>query len=181
MDQNIRWFYEKKAENITKLLLSKEYDTILMNDLEKVREFLISKIPHSESLVLDQTPFLNSLNLLLPLTEKGCRLYDYKKERKAILSDNFIVECDFVTENGELVFLDDFASCATTFGPNKIFVLVGVNKIIKNLSEIDKKSKNILALRNYFNETNDNFSIVHHGRKFPNKYTVIVIPENIGF
>ncbi|MCQ8212171.1 lactate utilization protein [Cetobacterium somerae] len=181
MDQNMKWFYKIKAENITQTLLSKEYDAILLENLERVKEFLISKISSSDSVVLDQSPFLNSLDLLLPIGKKGCKVFDYKKERQAILADNFIVECDFITENGELIFLDDFASCAATFGPNKIFVIVGVNKIIKNLSEIDKKSKDILTLRNYFNETNDSFSIVHHGRKFPNKYTVIVVPEIIGF
>lgn len=179
MDQNMKWFYKIKAESITKLLLSKEYDAILIDDLEKVKELLISKIPSSESVVLDQSPFLNSLDLLFPLEKVGCEIYDYKKDRKAILADNFIVECDFITENGELIFLDNFASCATVFGPNKIFVIVGVNKLIKSLSEIDKKSKDILAFKNYFNETNDSFSVVHHGRKFPNKYTVIVIPECI--
>ena len=179
MDQNMKWFYKIKAENITKLLLSKEYDTILIEDLEKVREFLVSKISSDESLVLDKTPLINSLDLLFQLNKKGCRIYDYKSERKAILADNFIVEGDFVTENGELVFLDNFASCAAIFGPNKIFVILGVNKIIKNLSEIDKKSKDVLALKNYFNETNESFSIVHHGRKFPNKYTVIVVPKII--
>ena len=179
MDQNMKWFYKIKAESITKLLLSKEYDAILIDDLEKVKEFLASKISSSESVVLDQSPFLNSLDLLLPIYKKGCKVFDYKKERQAILADNFIVECDFVTENGELVFLDNFASCAAIFGPNKIFVIIGANKLIKNLSEIDKKSKDTLAFKNYFNETNENFGIVHHGRKFPNKYTVIVVSENI--
>lgn len=166
MDQNIKWFFNKKAENITKTLLSKEYDTIFIDNLDKVKEFLISKIPSYESLVLDETPFLNFLNLSTPIKKKGCKILDYKKERQAILADNFITQCDFITENGELIFSNDFASCAAIFGPNKIFVIVSAYKIIKNLSEVDKKSLN-------------NFSIVHHGRKFPNKYTVIVVSENI--
>lgn len=166
MDQNIKWFFNKKAENITKTLLSKEYDTIFIDNLDKVKEFLISKIPSYESLVLDETPFLNFLNLSTPIKKKGCKIFDYKKERPAILADNFITQCDFITENGELIFSNDFASCAAIFGPNKIFVIVSAYKIIKNLSEVDKKSLN-------------NFSIVHHGRKFPNKYTVIVVSENI--
>lgn len=166
MDQNIKWFFNKKAENITKTLLSKEYDTIFIDNLGKVKEFLISKIPSYESLVLDETPFLNFLNLSTPIKEKGCKIFDYKKERQAILADNFITQCDFITENGELIFSNDFASCAAIFGPNKIFVIVSAYKIIKNLSEVDRKSLN-------------NFSIVHHGRKFPNKYTVIVVSENI--
>lgn len=166
MDQNIKWFFNKKAENITKTLLSKEYDTIFIDNLDKAKEFLISKIPSYESLVLDETPFLNFLNLSTPIKEKGCKIFDYKKERQAILADNFITQCDFITENGELIFSNDFASCAAIFGPNKIFVIVSAYKIIKNLSEVDKKSLN-------------NFSIVHHGRKFPNKYTVIVVSENI--
>lgn len=166
MDQNIKWFYNKKAENITKVLLSKEYDAIFIDHLDNVKDFLTSKISPSESLVLDETPFLNLLELSSPLKEKGCVIFDYKKDREAILADNFITQCDFITENGELVFSNDFASCAAIFGPNKIFVIVSAYKIIKTLSEIDKKS-------------NNNFSVIHHGRKFPNKYTVIVVSENI--
>lgn len=181
MNQNLKWFYDLKAKEITKLLLHKEYDAILVKDLNELKNILISKIPSSESLVLDQTPFLNSLELLFPLSKKGCRIYDYKKEQQAILADNFIAECDFITENGELIFLDNFASSASIFGPNKIFAIVGINKFVKNLIEAEKKMPEILEIRNHFNDTNDSFGIIHHGRKFPNKYTVLVVPENIGF
>lgn len=181
MDKNMKWFYELKAQNITKLLLHKEYDAILVKDLNELKEVLASKISNNKSVVNDSTPFINALNLNEIFFNKNCKVYDSRKNREAILADNFVVECDFVTENGELLFLDDFASAASIFGPNKIFVIVGVNKFVKNLIEAEKKMPEVLNIRNCFNETNNNFGIIHHGRKFPDKYTVLVVPENIGF
>lgn len=181
MDQNLKWFYELKAQEITKLLLHKEYDAILVKDLNELKNILISKIPNNTSIVNDSTPFIKSLNLKQIFSDNNHKIYNYKKDREAILADNFIVECDFVTENGELIFLDNFASAASIFGPNKIFAIVGINKFVKNLIEAEKKMPEILEIRNHFNDTNNSFGIIHHGRKFPNKYTVLVVPENIGF
>ena len=181
MDKNIEWFYNLKAQNMTKILLSKEYDAILVKNLEELKNSMLSKVFLDESFVLDQTPFIESLDFIHSIAKKGCRIYDYKKEPNAILADNFIVECDFITENGELIFLDDFSSCASLFGPKRVFVIAGINKFIKNFAEFETMAPEILKIRNYFSETSDNFSLIHHGRKFPDKYTIFIVPEDIGF
>ena len=78
MDQTTQWFYNLKAQNITKTLLAKEYDAILVQNLDDIKSVIISKISNSSSIVLDQSPFIESLNFYQSLTEKNCEILDRK-------------------------------------------------------------------------------------------------------
>ena len=49
MDKNIEWFYNLKAQNMTKILLSKEYDAILVKNLEELKNSMLSKVFLDES------------------------------------------------------------------------------------------------------------------------------------
>lgn len=181
MDKNLKWFYQLRAQHITRILLAKEYEAILVKDFEELKNILSLKIPKEKSIVNDNTPFINSLNLKDIFSNKNCKIYDSQKDKDALFAENFIAECDFVTESGEIIFLDDFASSVSIFGSNKVFIIIGVNKLVKNIDEAYEKAVEVLKLRRYFNDTNGNFGIIHNGRKFPDKYTILVVPEDIGF
>ena len=65
-----------------------------------------------------------------------------------------IIDCDFyfcstnaVTENGELINVDGFSNriSAIAFGPKKVIMVVGKNKIVKNLREGFLRVKKIAA------------------------------------
>ena len=57
-----------------------------------------------------------------------------KVRREALLSDVFLTSTNAITMDGELVNIDGMGNrvAAMIFGPNKVIVIAGANKIVKN-------------------------------------------------
>ena len=70
--------------------------------------------------------------------------------RSAIGGDFFFCSSNAVTENGELINVDGFSNriAAIAFGPKKVIMVVGANKIVKNTTEGLLRVKKIAAPKN---------------------------------
>ncbi len=65
-------------------------------------------------------------------------------------SDFYFCSTNALTENGELLNVDGFANriSAIAFGPKKVIMIVGANKIVKDLNEAFLRVKRIAAPKN---------------------------------
>ena len=70
--------------------------------------------------------------------------------KQVIGIDYYFCSANAVTENGELLNVDGFANriSALAFGPKKVIMVVGVNKIVKDLDEAFLRVKKIAAPKN---------------------------------
>lgn len=70
--------------------------------------------------------------------------------RATIGCDFYFCSSNAVTENGELINVDGFANriSAISFGPKKVIMLVGVNKLVKDVNEGLLRVKRIAAPKN---------------------------------
>ena len=70
--------------------------------------------------------------------------------KQVIGIDYYFCSANAVTENGELLNVDGFANriSAIAFGPKKIIMVVGANKIVKDLNEAFLRVKKIAAPKN---------------------------------
>ncbi len=70
--------------------------------------------------------------------------------RKSMGVDAYFCSCNAVTEDGELYNVDGNANrvAAIAFGPEKVIMIVGVNKIVANIDEAVKRVKTIAAPKN---------------------------------
>lgn len=70
--------------------------------------------------------------------------------RKALLADTFITSSNAVTEKGELYNVDGNGNrvAALCFGPKSVIVIVGANKIVKDLKAAEERVKTIAAPKN---------------------------------
>lgn len=77
---------------------------------------------------------------------------DEKQEvfRRVIGSDFYFCSTNAITENGELLNVDGFANriAAIAFGPKKVIMVVGANKIVKDINEGFLRVKKIAAPKN---------------------------------
>lgn len=99
---------------------------------------------------------------VIDLIKKPC--YNYRDRSKPDITETEkqqvfkdIIGCDFyfcsanaVTEKGELLNVDGFSNriSAIAFGPKKVIMVVGANKIVPNLSEAFLRVKKIAAPKN---------------------------------
>ena len=70
--------------------------------------------------------------------------------RKAFVSDTFLSSTNALTEDGELYNVDGNGNrvSAMIFGPKQVIVVVGVNKIVKNLAEAAERVEKVAAPKN---------------------------------
>ncbi len=70
--------------------------------------------------------------------------------RKAFFADAYLTSSNAVTEEGELYNVDGTGNrvAAMIYGPDKVIVVVGVNKIVKDLNEAIHRVENLAAPAN---------------------------------
>ena len=69
---------------------------------------------------------------------------------KAFSADAYFCSSNAVTENGELYNVDGNSNriAAISYGPKSVIMIVGYNKIVKNIDEAIKRVKTICAPKN---------------------------------
>jgi len=121
-----------------------------------------------------------------------------KRRREGILSDLYITGCNAITKNGELVNADGSGNrvAAQIFGPKKVLLFVGTNKIVENLQDGFNRIKNIAAVKNIERMNSKAIEMgkepKYNGNNIANKFTfingdekgrttIILIDENLGY
>ncbi len=83
--------------------------------------------------------------------EKGIdMLENLSRRREGLLSDLYVTGCNAITKNGELVNADGSGNrvAAQIFGPKKVLLIVGINKIVPTLKDGFDRITNIAAVKN---------------------------------
>ena len=70
--------------------------------------------------------------------------------KQSFLADAYLSGCNAITENGELYNVDGNGNrvAAMLYGPDKVIVICGVNKIVKDVDEAIKRNREISAPMN---------------------------------
>ena len=121
-----------------------------------------------------------------------------KRRREGMLSDLYITGCNALTKDGELVNADGSGNrvAAQIFGPKKVLLLVGTNKIVENLhagferirnvaapKNIDRMNKKVMSMGKEprFNADNiaNKFTFINGDEE--GRTTIILIDEELGY
>lgn len=107
------------------------------------------------SATLDEVGVLNLLKNgdynFIDRYEKGISPEESKKRlRMGLLSDTFICSSNAITKNGCLYNVDGNGNrvSALIFGPEKVIIIAGKNKIVEDLKEAEIRVKTIAAPKN---------------------------------
>ena len=125
---------------------------------EEARNLVMDSVSKGVGVGLGGSHTLRDVGLVAALKEKGAVLYDHwdetmsmedvlKTRKEQLLCDIFLSSVNAVTEKGELVSQDGIGNriCAMTFGPEKIFLLVGVQKIVADLPAAFRRIREVAA------------------------------------
>lgn len=121
-----------------------------------------------------------------------------KRRREGLLSDLFISGCNAITKNGELVNADGSGNrvAAQIFGPNKVLLVVGKNKLVDTLEDGFNRIKEVAAVKNIdrmntkavemgkeprYNIDNIANKFAYINGDVKGRTTIILINENLGY
>lgn len=212
MDKNQRWYNECMAHQLVDTLNDKGYEGIYADSAEDARAIVSSMLTEGATIATGGSVTLNETHIFEDITSGKYKFIErYKqpsfeiicdKYREGFFADYFVTSSNAVTKDGELVNMDctgNRTGCIA-FGPKKVIVIIGTNKIVEDIGEgIDRCKK--VAIMNAkrighkvpCNEDGNCHdcdrqlrvcnvtSIVHNCYKFPKRICVIVVPEDLGY
>lgn len=161
MDQNIGWFYETRAQAVIKTLGRNRIQASFAKDAAEAAAKTLAMIPQGASVALGGSMTLLETGIVDGLRQAPISLIDrFAKDlsqeeslsrlRQGLQADFFLAGVNAVTEQGELVFVD--ASCTRVgpilFGPKKVILVAGCNKIVPNLAYAQERIRHFVAPTN---------------------------------
>ena len=156
----LKWVYEKKASQVIWAMNNKEseIDTRFFPTLEDCKQAILSMISPEETVSIPGTVTIRQLGLLKALEEQGNKVYDFWKaglsaeeknviRRSSLTCDVLLTSANAVTMDGEIFNIDGSGNrvAAMIFGPKRVFVVVGGNKLVQDLPHAVYVTKNYSA------------------------------------
>ncbi|MCX7028306.1 MAG: lactate utilization protein [Spirochaetes bacterium] len=181
-------------------------------DRNSALDHLFSLIPAGLKVGLGGSTTLAELGVVERLRAGPYRLIDRYRTanwdatmdayREALLADVFVTGVNAITRKGELVCIDSSGNrvAAMIFGPRRVIVVAGINKIVDDLDAAFARLRTIAPLNCrrlghrtpcaesgvcegcLSTETMCNYTgIIHHGLKEKDRIYVILLAESLGF
>ncbi|MDR2257661.1 MAG: lactate utilization protein [Treponema sp.] len=209
-NQYRKWFGEKRGQTALKAFEEKGWRTYYAETIAAARDTLFyTCLPKNVSVGLGGSETLSAMNILPALRSADYRLFDryncvdhFEVCRDSLAADYFITGANALTMTGEMVNLDCSGSrvAAMAYGPRKIIVAAGVNKLVNTLEEAVARARAIAPMNcrrnghktpcaenglctdcNIPDRMCNHLLITLNAKKFEGKYTLILINENLGF
>jgi hypothetical protein len=150
------WYYEQRAMTVIKNFERKNIDAKYVHNRKEALAAVLKMIPtgavvhRGDSVTLDQVGIFQTLkdlnqNRIIDPTERdeqGFWLVPDREDRdviqrEAFTSDIFLTGTNAITLDGKLVNIDAIGNrvAPMIFGPKKVIVVAGANKIVKDVEE----------------------------------------------
>ena len=155
-----QWYYEKMAGKTVESLKLNGFDGCYVKTSFEAKEMVLGMIPENGKIGFGSSKTLEEIGLLAVfenmkdklITATGDLPMDIRIEqrRKALLSDIFLTSTNAVTLDGKLINIDGTGNrvAAMIFGPKKVVIIAGVNKITKNVEEALARTREYAAVIN---------------------------------
>jgi hypothetical protein len=158
MDSIKQWWVEEKAKKAVKKLVAHEFKAIYANTKEEAVEELWKHLTPGQKVGVGGSVTIRELGILEKLRAQGYTILDHWKpglstenaleiRRSQMTSDLFLTSVNAVTLNGELVNIDGIGNRINSinFGPGKVILVAGYNKIVEDVHEGIRRIKNVAA------------------------------------
>jgi L-lactate utilization protein LutB len=158
MDSNQQWWIEERAKKAIEKLEAHGFSTVFVKTKEEAVKEIWKYVTPQAKVGVGGSVTIREIGILDQLEAKGHTLYDHWKpgipkesilgiRKSQMTSDLFLASVNAITMDGELVNIDGAGNRvnATIFGPGKVIIVAGYNKIVEDVQEAIKRIKNVAA------------------------------------
>ena len=156
-----QWHNDTLGQNVVEALKKNSFDAMYFANREEAVKQVLSYILPGSIVGIGGSMTLNELNIPELAQSQGAQVLNHnlpnlsdeeKMEirRKQLLSDVFLCSTNALTLDGYLVNVDGIGNriAAMTFGPKKVIIVVGINKICKDVNSALERIQLIAAPNN---------------------------------
>lgn len=134
---------------------SRNIEVEYFDTLEEVKAYILNTVPVECTVGIGHSITLQKLHITGALLRRGNIVYDKelakdKEEgkrikKKALITDWYITGSNAVSVDGRIVNVDHSGNrvAAITFGPDKVIIVVGKNKVVPTLADAISRVKNV--------------------------------------
>ena len=212
MDKVKKWKLECDAKKLVEILNERKYNAVYVDNINEAKEKVLELVEEGSSIALGGSVTLNEMDLVNTIRNGNYNFYDRYQDlpfseiveimRQSMVADYLITSTNAVTEAGELVNMDCSGNRAAgmIFGPKKVIVVIGANKMVKDMDEALDRIKRVAIMNakriNHKTPCAESgncedcfvkgrvcnyLSVVNNGAKFPGRFTVIVVADEVGY
>ncbi|MFH1624190.1 MAG: lactate utilization protein [Pseudomonadota bacterium] len=158
MEKTTRWLHEQRGRKAVEALKKNGFEAEYVNDAETACAEVLKHIPKEAKVGVGGSMTMRQIGVMDALEKQGNLVYDHWKPelsqeevlkiRKAHLTcDVFLTSANAVTLEGMLVSTDGAGNRvgAMMFGPGKIIVVAGVNKVVNDLHSAFRRIKEVVT------------------------------------
>ncbi len=204
--------FELTANSIIKELKKRNIDGYFCASSKEACDLVLSLLPKNASIGWGGSETIKECGLMDAIQNKEYTLIDRAtaktpEERreifgKTVMADAFLMSTNAITENGELVNIDGASNRLSCLlhGPKEVYVLVGMNKLTKDVPAAIGRIRNVACPANTLRlkrntpcsltgKCGDCFGddsicsniVITRRSSLPDRIKVILIAENLGY
>lgn len=156
MNENVKWVNDKKIERTISNLEKNNIKGYYAKNNDEILNIIKGIAKEGEVVAVGGSMSLFETKVIDFLRSGRYDFLDRYKEnltpddikdiyRKSFSADTYFASANAITEEGEIFNVDGNGNrvAAMLYGPDKVILIVGVNKIVKNLDEAIKRNKDI--------------------------------------
>lgn len=161
MDNNLKWVKDEKLKRTIEALKKNNMNGYTVNSREELIDKIKELVHEGAVVACGGSMSLAEAGVMEHLRSGRYEFLDREKEgltkeeinniyRAAFSADAYFSSTNAITENGELYNVDGNGNrvAAMLYGPDKVILVVGINKIVKNVEEAINRNKFIAAPAN---------------------------------
>lgn len=212
MNEQLKWKYRRIVADMAESMGRIGYIVHSADTAEEAAALLWPLIPEGSTVGLGGSTTLADMGVIDALREGNWKLIDRYRTaswdeqmasyREALDADVFVTGVNAITRAGQLVDMDSSGNrvAATVFGPRRVIVVAGANKVVENLDAAFARIREIAPLncRRLGHKTPcaetgrcsdcmipermcNYIGIVNHGMKESGRFHIILVAESLGF
>lgn len=213
MNEHVSWHNELVGVRVAEALRRNDFDAVYCKSAAEAAAEILRLVPETGTVGLGGSWTVKELGVVEKLKARGNTILDHgapgleneervRIRRAQLTADAFLTGSNAVTMDGRLVNTDGNGNrvAAMIFGPGKVIVVAGVNKIVRDIQEAEERIRKTAApinnrrlnLPNPCVKTGEcmdcqgptricNVTTILHKRPKLTEMHVIIVGEELGF
>jgi len=155
-NRRVRVFSDMVVADVIESLKRRRIDVCFTENKQGAREEILRAIPDGETVGVGGSVSIQEIGLIDGLRHKRCDVLWHWNcpaeeaeivRRRASRARFFLTGTNALTEDGRLVNIDGIGNrvSAMAFGPETVFVVAGINKIVPDLDSALDRIKNVVS------------------------------------
>lgn len=158
--ENMRAANKLKIDTVIKNMEKRGMLGLYCGTREEACEMILTMIPDKSLVSWGGSATINALGVKEKLAERDVEIIDpygttdptesIERRRQGLMADYYLMSTNAVTMDGELVNIDGTSNrvAALCFGPRKVIIVVGANKLARGLDDALERAKLYAAVPN---------------------------------